>query len=564
MRSFILGITNLGITSLQNSFEQRRIRLINSFSLIAGVVMLIFGLFNIILGELIHGTLIFSGWFIVVIPPLLLNKYGKYIIASNYFITISIIFINFIAFRSALLHHNRYNEVFMVGFSALIIIVCDNPMRSIYFIITTLSTLGMITARKWVEHLPIDNDTIMAYINTIISFTSVYFFISIFKNDLINSVDQVKMYSNELEKHELQIIRQRDELFANRQLLRATIDSLPVFIGLIDMKGNYLVANSLYEKTFDIPVNEIEGKHYTEILPPNILKTHIPLITKGFEGKSPTFNEITELPNGNSIHSLGKYIPIFDAHEKQFALAVYVIDITKLKNTEEKLISLNETKNRLLSIISHDVKSPLNSLKGILSINEVMSPEEMVMFNQRITKQLDTVTFNIDNLLNWAKTQMDGFNITPEKVEINSIVDGCIDLFSEDLKSKKIVLTFNHVGQSIGYADKEALNLVIRNILSNAIKFTPENGTIEIITSESTDEVIIDIIDSGDGISEDKIAELKKGADSLKSDAGTEGEIGTGLGLSLSIHLIKLNKGKLLLNNNKRLGTTARIILPRN
>lgn len=564
MGSIVSRITNLGVTEFQSTLDQRRIRLINSFSLIAAILMVIFGTFNLLLGAYDHGALIFSGFILVVIPPLILNKACQYSFARNYFISISILFINFIAFRSVLIHHNRYNEVFMVGFSALIIIVCDNPMRTIYFVLTTLSTIGMITARKWIDDLAIDNDTIMAYINTIVSFASVYFFTSIFKNDLINSANQLKLYSDELEKHELKIIRQRDELFANRQLLRATIDSLPVFIGLIDMEGKYLVANSLYEQTFNIPVDEIEGKNFKDILPDNILKTHTPLISKGLKGKSPTFSEVTEFPDGKVIHSIGKYIPIFDAHNKQFALAVYVVDNTRQKNTEGKLRALNQTKNRLLSVISHDVKSPLNSLRGLLTINESMSPSEIKDYNNKIAKQLDSVTFNIDNLLNWAKSQMDGFNISPEKIDIESLVESCIEIFHVDIKRKNIILTRNHVEDSIAIVDKEALNLVVRNLMSNAIKFTPTNGTIEVITSQSTDEVIIDIIDSGKGIPFEKIKELKEGASSLTSESGTDGELGTGLGLSLSIHLVKLNGGKLLLNKNSRLGTTARIILPKN
>ncbi|MEQ8926717.1 MAG: ATP-binding protein, partial [Fulvivirga sp.] len=481
-----------------------------------------------------------------------------------YLIGVGFIFIDVVVFRAVLNYENRYNEIFMVGYSTIIVVLLDNPGKLILFLLTALSTLVMITIRQTQAGLEITNDTIMAYLNTSIAFFCVYYFTAVYRNALLANVDKLKEYSRTLEEQEKEIIQQRDEIFRNRQLLRATIDSLPLFIGLIDMNGKYLIANSLYEKTFNKPVREIETLHYTSVLPPNIRKIHEPLIKEGLKGNSPKFNEQVKMPDGRNIHTLGRYIPIYDSNKVQFALAVYVINITDLKTTEKKLIELNKTKNRLLSIISHDIKGPLNSLKGMMSIRDTMSEKEFEEFNNKLSIQLGKVTFNIDNLLNWAKTQMEGFKSKPEKVNIETILEQNIDLYKEDLEAKNIALTSSHVVTSEAWVDQESLKLVVRNLLSNAIKFTPEKGTIEVISSEGPDEIIIDIIDSGVGISEARIKELQAGAKSIKSESGTLGESGTGLGLSLSIDLIKLNKGKLMLTNNKTTGTTARIILPKN
>ena len=562
MIQFFRNIINLGVSEDKSLFELRKIRLVNSFSLIAAGLMILFSGLNLSIGAYIQALLIFSGCLFIAIPSIYLNKIGKHDWAKYYFIGLGLIFIDLVTFRAVFNFQNRYNEVFLIGFSTLTVVLLENPAKSIFFIFIALSTLAMITVRQLLADLPITNDIIMAYMNTLVAYSCIYFFINIFKKEQLRSVEVLEHYSKELEEKEKEIIKQRDEIFANRLLLRSTLDSLPLFISMLDMDGKFLIANSKYEKALKKPISEIEGRHYRELLPSDMMDTHESHIIKGLAGETIEFEDTTSLKSGRLIHSIGKYIPIFDAHNNQVALAIYVVDITKLKQTEAELISLNDTKNKLLSIISHDIRSPLNSLKGLLSITSEMDESTFETYTAKIATQLEVVTFSLDNMLNWAKTQMDGFSINPEEVSLNKLIDDCLPLFEERIKEKNIVIVPLKQKDLNVYVDPESLKLVIRNVLSNALKYTPNEGKIELDVVNDYDQLILNIIDNGIGISDENIKQLNEGITSVSSRKGTNGEKGTGLGLSLSIEILNKNNGELKLARNK-VGTTAQIILPK-
>ncbi|MTI41445.1 sensor histidine kinase [Fulvivirga lutimaris] len=561
MISFFKDVINLGVNEGQLLFEQRKIRLVNIFALISAGLMLAFSMLNIVLGANSQALLILSGCLFIAFPTIYLNKVGRYQLARFIFLGLGLIFVDIVTFRAVFNFQNRHNEVFLVGYSTLIVVLMNNPLKSILFSFNVVSTLVMITLRQTIAGLPITSDTIMAYLNALVAFGCVYFFISIFKQELIRSVGKVEEFGEELQKQEKEILKQRDELFANRQLLRSTIDSLPVFISMIDMKGKYLIANSQYAKAFKMPISEIEGKHYSEILPESILKTHRLLINDGFKGIGREFDEIAEIDKQNVIHSLGKYIPVYDSRKEQIALAVYVVDVTKLKKTEAELVSLNETKNRLLSVISHDIRAPLNSLKGIINISGNITQENLSQFINKVNNRLTIVTFNLDNLLNWARGQMDGLNLSPEEININDLIIRNIEMMKDVSKKKKVEIIYSESSPLNVNADPESLNLVLRNILNNAIKFTPEGEKIHIRSFTENENMCIEVVDSGDGISEEIIEQLHSGVTALNSEEGTMGEKGTGLGLTLSMDLIIRNNGALKFKNSDK-GTTVTIKIP--
>jgi signal transduction histidine kinase len=331
---------------------------------------------------------------------------------------------------------------------------------------------------------------------------------------------------------------------------------------MIDIKGKYLIANLRYGEVFNMPISAIEGKHYSEVLPESILKTHRFLINQGLKGIGQEFDEESDLGNGETINSIGKYIPVFDENNKQIALAVYAVDVTQLKHTEAELIALNNTKNRLLSVISHDIKAPLNSLKGIINISENITQDNLITFVDKVNQRLNAVTFNLDNLLNWAKGQMEGISLKPEIVDLNSLLSQNIELLSDYSVRKKVHINQNFERNLKVFVDAESLNLVIRNILNNAIKFSPEHSEVEVNASSLEESVKIEITDKGIGISQEYIDQLEKGSTALVSHDGTLGEKGTGLGLSLSLDLVLKNNGTLTLSRIKPVGTKVDIKIP--
>lgn len=559
--SIISELINTGVDEHLEPFETRKTRLVNLFSLIGALLSIVFAIMNFLVGATTQGFLILSGLIVIAAPPLYLNHIKKRNSASFYLIAVALIFIDLITFRAVFNFQNRHNEVFLIGFSTIILVLLNNPLRLIFYSLTALSTIAMITARQLLAELPIGNDTYMAYLNVVLAYGFIYFFLDIFKKEQEKSVLILEAYNTKLEQQGKEIEKQRDDVFANRKLIRDTIDNLPVYIGLLDMKGRYLLANKLFSKTFRLPLEEIEGKHYSAVLSDSLKEKHTEIINQGLKGNSPEFSETIELPNGKIIHSMGKYVPLYDENENQFALAVYVADVTQLKHTEGELRSLNETKNRLLSIITHDIRGPLNSLKGLISLSDHISEQEFKKFIENVDKQLNTVNFNLDNVLNWAKTQMQGFKITRHKASVTDILLNTLKLFEPQLKEKGIKVNVNSEDKKHAFVDNNCLYLIFRNLISNAIKFSFPKSEIMIRLTEDGNNLLIDIIDSGTGIPAEKIEELEKGAQSVISEVGTIGESGTGLGLSLSFEMAKLNGGKLKIVPSPGGGTTARVSL---
>ncbi|MEQ8476060.1 PAS domain-containing sensor histidine kinase [Fulvivirga sp.] len=562
MITFLKDIINLGVNEDQLLFEQRKIRLVNIFSIIGAGLMVIFGLLNVALGANAQALLILSGCLVIAFPPLYFNKNGKYNLARYYLLGFGLVFVDLVTFRAVFNFQNRHNEVFLIGISTLMVVLLDNPAKSIFFLLTVISTIAMITTRQIIAGLPIGNDTFMAYLNTIVAFGCVYFFINIFKEEQLRSVSKIEEFGEELQRQEKEILKQRDELFASRQLLRSTLDSIPVFISMIDMKGKYLIANSRYGEVFNMPISEIEGKHYSEILPESLLKTHRHLISQGLSGIGLEFDEIAEINEQNIIHSLGKYIPVYDSRNEQIALAVYAVDVTKLKQTEAELLSLNDTKNRLLSVISHDIRAPLNSLKGIINISGNITQENLSQFISKVNTRLTSVTFNLDNLLNWAKGQMEGITIKPEVVDVKALIDQNIALVADYAETKKVKIKSIGSADLKAFVDSESLSLVMRNILNNAIKFSPEHAEVEISAEKTVTCIKIAVSDKGEGMDNTQIQHLASGASALVSQDGTAGEKGTGLGLALSQDLVIKNKGQMKIEGIKGKGTTVEICIP--
>ncbi|MDX1628208.1 MAG: PAS domain-containing sensor histidine kinase, partial [Fulvivirga sp.] len=493
----------------------------------------------------------------------LLNKYGKYKFGRHYFIILSLIFLSSAIFNSIVLGQNRANEVMMIGFSALIIVLFKKQTKNIYFTITWLLTLGINTSRRVVGDLPLDSDAIMAYINISTGFLMVYFFTSMYKNDLLENNRKLKETSDQLEKQQAEISKQRDQISANKKLLRAAIDSLPVFIAMLDMQGNYLLANKKYEETFGIPVEEMEGKHYREVLPDQITDIHDVYIAKGLTGEICDFDDLVEMPGDEKMQALGRYIPVFNDDGQQFALAVYVVDITSLKDAEARLMELNNAKNRLLGLISHDLRAPLKSLKGLIDISGHIDEAEMKQFIEKVSKRLSIVNFSLDNLLEWAKLQMEGFKVHAEEVKLSELIEKSVELFEEQLIRKDLAVRLHGMKDEVRvWVDKESINLVIRNILNNAIKFSPKGSEIEINIVNKDQTTELTITDSGKGMDDQVLRSLKTGAAYLPSSEGTSGEKGTGLGLSLSLELMKANKGLLDFEISRNGGTSVKIKMP--
>jgi signal transduction histidine kinase len=229
----------------------------------------------------------------------------------------------------------------------------------------------------------------------------------------------------------------------------------------------------------------------------------------------------------------------------------------EIKRRSDELEQLNKVKDKFFSIISHDLRSPINALSAILGMAEKkqLTAEE---FNQ-VTKDL-RIQFNhartlINNLLDWALLQMDKLQTKPEEVDLASLVDENFKLLeTQSLKEMKLI---NMVPSGIMViADLNMLNLVLRNLIMNAIKFSELGGIIEIAAQQNQEHfVTISVKDYGIGISKE-VQKFLFDKTSGYSTRGTANEKGTGLGLILCKEFVEKNGGKIWFESTEGVGST--------
>lgn len=235
----------------------------------------------------------------------------------------------------------------------------------------------------------------------------------------------------------------------------------------------------------------------------------------------------------------------------------------QLKNN--KLIETNSVKDKVLSIIAHDVRSPLTVIGSFLELWETgdFDAKETV----ELVSQIKTSTFNtiemLDNLLTWAKSQMRGISAKPANFMLAKIVANKIELLDELAKPKRITLINNITANTNIYADANQISIVLHNLIGNAIKFTPENGviTIDNVVSEKFTEVRVG--DTGIGISEENIKRLFA-VESHFTTTGTANEKGTGLGLLLCKEFIENTGGTISVKSVYGKGAIFSFTVPKN
>lgn len=240
-----------------------------------------------------------------------------------------------------------------------------------------------------------------------------------------------------------------------------------------------------------------------------------------------------------------------------------------LQENELKLIESNNTKDKFLTIIAHDLKSPFNSILGfskLLNDNfEQYDSEKQLKFLRIIHKGMQNSYNLLENLLTWTRLQKGVISFNPTKINLQLITNETIELFGQLANNKAVKLTNKIVENIFVEADRNMLSTVLRNLLSNAIKFTPKGGNIIVNTIPNLEEnenfVTIAITDNGVGISKEVVPNLFEIAKNT-STAGTEKEIGTGLGLILCKEFIEKHGGEIWVESEVGKGSTFKFTIP--
>lgn len=374
-----------------------------------------------------------------------------------------------------------------------------------------------------------------------------------------------------LHKHRLE-----NDLKDSEALFKAVATQAHDAIVIIDSNDEVIFWNKAAQQMFGYKQEELIGKKMHPILAPDKYAERYKQAFKKFieTGKGDALNktvELTALRKGQKEFPIELSLTGLKIKNKIHALAI-IRDITQRKQAEAaieqkntELIEANATKDRFISILGHDLKSPFNSLLGFSDMllrnidkydNEKIKQYAGFIYNS--SKQ----TYNLlNNLLEWSRSRRNKIPFNPESLNLDYLMRESYLLLENSAKAKNIEIQINLTEKLKLTADSEMIKTVIRNLISNAIKFTPEYGKILVSSSKINNNVRIEVSDSGVGMNEKTVNSLFK-IDKTQSTEGTNGERGTGFGLLLCKEFVDKHKGEISVESTVGKGSKFIITLP--
>jgi PAS domain S-box-containing protein len=370
------------------------------------------------------------------------------------------------------------------------------------------------------------------------------------------------------DRKELEIALRESEL-KNRSLIESSDD----VIFSADKDGKYLFTNKIFASSFGKSVEFFSGKSFWDIYPEEKANIRKRIFDKVFSTGEPLTEEITvELP-GKTINFLAKVTPIKDDAGKVNSCLVISRDITALFKAQEEinlkndqLINLNREKDKLFSIIAHDLRSPFQAFLGITDLlandADTLTVDEVKRYGSHMNNTANNLFELLQNLLGWAQLQKNSIDFHQKEISLNAIITKNIELLRDRFEQKRIVL-LNLVIEPVNvFADDNMINSVIINLMSNAIKFTSKNGSVTINAKNADNKIIeISVNDTGIGISEELVEKLFKLGEKT-GHKGTDGELSTGLGLLLCKEFVEKNLGKIWVESEVGIGSTFYFTVP--
>jgi signal transduction histidine kinase len=236
---------------------------------------------------------------------------------------------------------------------------------------------------------------------------------------------------------------------------------------------------------------------------------------------------------------------------------------TEIENQAKELKELDTYKNKVLSVVGHDLRGPLGGIKALFELMQAreMSPEDFYNLSDSLKQNIDEMYATTDNLLQWANAQMKRVNITAEIFTPRTAAEQIIKLV-HPIASYKEIAIYNEIPQSLQIeADKNHFVIVLRNLVSNALKFTRTKGYVELLAVVKDGYIEFCVKDNGVGIAPVILQNLNSNTDNTLSKDGLGGEKGTGLGLKLCKDFVELNGGKLWIESELNTGTSIHFTL---
>ncbi len=346
---------------------------------------------------------------------------------------------------------------------------------------------------------------------------------------------------------------------ANEEKLKFYTDNAPMAV--IEWDSDFIVTRWTgdSEKIFGWNRAEVIGK---EIMDLNMIyEPDIPTVEKTMEKlTSGSFKQVFSTNRNyrkdrSIIHCEWYNTILKDQNGDMLFVLSQVLDITKriqeeeeLKENEKKLQQLNVDKDRFISILSHDLKNPFNALLGLSDLLkenirrfEIGEIENLV---NHINQSAQNTYNLLEDILMWARIESDKITINLQKLSLKDICDDVLEIFNPIAKAKGITINYIPQDQIDVFADIEMLKMVLRNLVSNAIKFTDKGGEIKINAEENSGNITISVSDNGTGIKPDNLTKLFD-ISQVFTTKGTAEETGTGLGLLLCKEFVEKHGGRI-------------------
>lgn len=235
----------------------------------------------------------------------------------------------------------------------------------------------------------------------------------------------------------------------------------------------------------------------------------------------------------------------------------------EMERRSEELERLNQVKDKFFSIISHDLRSPINALSGILDIMAKggLKQEDFAEHTRELRMRFNHTRTLLNNLLDWTLLQMDKLSLQPARIDLRKIVEENVQIVSS-LQTKQITITNNIPEEAFGFADSNTINLVVRNLLTNAIKFTNDGGEVTLSAGHEDGEWILSVHDNGVGIRHE-VQQILFDKTSPYTTRGTANEKGTGLGLILCKEFVEKNGGRIWVESEEGKGSSFLFTVPK-
>lgn len=367
-----------------------------------------------------------------------------------------------------------------------------------------------------------------------------------------------------------------ENLAAERSLLRTLIDNIPDRIYAKDTKGRFTICNNaLIKRMGKSDLEEIIGKSDVDLLPyelasqyitdeQEIILTGLPLINH-----EETFRDLS----GMQKWSLTTKVPLHDNHGNIIGIVGIGKDITDRKNAEkeiklknDQLQTINAEKDKFFSILAHDLRGPMSAFVGITELLredfQKMTPDQVKDFTTSMNNDASNIYKLLENLLEWSRLKRGMIDFKPEKHNLKNIINKGIEVVSVSSLKKGIGIDISVTDNLDVIVDENMFETIVRNLVSNAVKFTPAGGKINISAYVDHDKSIeIKISDNGIGMS----PELKSKLFLLNENTGrkgTEGESSSGLGLLLCKEFVEKHNGKIWVESEEGKGTSFYFTMP--